>query len=580
MKKRSAIKEAILAKLIGKEERGVVVSLSGPWGSGKTHLWREIEMELRGQPNAPPCVYASLFGAVDVGDIKSILFNETILNPVVDKHATQAAQQVKKATGWIARNLPGLLKLADNAIGTDLISKNVDLTRYIPFSTIICLDDLERASESVRIEDVLGLANYLSEQRRCRLVLIMNEDHLAERYPKYETLVKAYRERVVSASVKIRADIPSVFDFFATPRSQSSTPETRTQIISHMDRVSSDNLRTLARIIERIDHVGDTTSSVLTPNHVAFVCALTVEDSEGKLQSQAFYEFHPAIVKFQLKEKLGTPDDAKRLAFHSRHFDGSSADYSFSPTLYDYVANGLLDRSTWKQEVENVVRSPIDDADRLMRLVYDLRFRFFNDQEHEKFIGAVRDLFTSSGRASAREIKTLFEASFLGAAWSRRPLPSDMYELAEYRIITAAREGDGSLDPTELLASRVEPVRRLINRYLDERKLVGLQSLQTQLYDLIWAGDLPHITALLTRPEHVAAGCSLQILAELHATKSKDRRFYFTVLHALARNHHLGGAEASDNLRTYVALLQGQNLENSDEPILEEVLQPLGLRRA
>src|SRR5262249_33728812 len=40
---------------------------------------------------------------------------------------------------------------------------------------LICLDDLERKGDGLKIKEVLGLASFLKEQRRCKIVLILND---------------------------------------------------------------------------------------------------------------------------------------------------------------------------------------------------------------------------------------------------------------------------------------------------------------------------------------------------------------------------------------------------------------------
>ena len=40
---------------------------------------------------------------------------------------------------------------------------------------IICLDDLERKGEKIKVREILGLASFLKEQRKCKVVLILND---------------------------------------------------------------------------------------------------------------------------------------------------------------------------------------------------------------------------------------------------------------------------------------------------------------------------------------------------------------------------------------------------------------------
>ena len=43
---------------------------------------------------------------------------------------------------------------------------------------IICFDDLERRGAGLSMNDVLGLASHLKEERKCKVVLILNDEKL------------------------------------------------------------------------------------------------------------------------------------------------------------------------------------------------------------------------------------------------------------------------------------------------------------------------------------------------------------------------------------------------------------------
>ena len=45
---------------------------------------------------------------------------------------------------------------------------------------IICFDNLERAGKGLAAKDVLGLITFLKEQRRCKVVMLLNQEALEE----------------------------------------------------------------------------------------------------------------------------------------------------------------------------------------------------------------------------------------------------------------------------------------------------------------------------------------------------------------------------------------------------------------
>jgi len=45
---------------------------------------------------------------------------------------------------------------------------------------IVCIDDLERKGDTLKIKDVLGLVSFLKEERRCKVVVILNDGAFEE----------------------------------------------------------------------------------------------------------------------------------------------------------------------------------------------------------------------------------------------------------------------------------------------------------------------------------------------------------------------------------------------------------------
>ena len=50
----------------------------------------------------------------------------------------------------------------------------------LPSDTIICMDDLERRGKNLSPKDVMGLISHLKEQKKCKVVLILNDEKLEE----------------------------------------------------------------------------------------------------------------------------------------------------------------------------------------------------------------------------------------------------------------------------------------------------------------------------------------------------------------------------------------------------------------
>lgn len=185
-----------------------VLSVSGRWGVGKTHLWNETLEANRASAPLRNYAYVSLFGMRSLDALTTAIVQSTVslngskLEPTFDSYlehlssfpgvielTKRAARKSTTVASKAASTLPYVGKLADLfAPGAALlISKQ-----------IICIDDVERAGQGLDMADVLGLVSSLCERKGCKVVLLLNEDALGEQSTKYRT----YIEKVVDQAVK------------------------------------------------------------------------------------------------------------------------------------------------------------------------------------------------------------------------------------------------------------------------------------------------------------------------------------------------------------------------------------------
>lgn len=184
--------ETILEDFVSSKEPGAIV-LRGPWGVGKTYLWQQrIVSKLLAKPWDKRYSYVSLFGINSLTELKTALAVATDefdldarkrrrLTAAPTRWFWRAWQWVSDALGLIPRSGTGLSKLFDR-IGF-----------YLVRDRIVCFDDIERHGKHLEIKDFLGLVSYLSEQRGCRIVVILNDGQLDAEDQK---VWDAHREKV------------------------------------------------------------------------------------------------------------------------------------------------------------------------------------------------------------------------------------------------------------------------------------------------------------------------------------------------------------------------------------------------
>jgi hypothetical protein len=163
----------VLESLV-REKNLRALSISGPWGVGKTHLIHEFaknSSELLREAKLK-FVYVSLFGLTSLQGVRSRI----------------AASSLSPVQLWLA-HIPLIAR-----IGWVDMSKVGDIARDVAEKALlknlfVVIDDLERAGEDLSSVSVVGLISELIEQCGCKCVLILNKEKLAKQINQMEEKV-------------------------------------------------------------------------------------------------------------------------------------------------------------------------------------------------------------------------------------------------------------------------------------------------------------------------------------------------------------------------------------------------------
>lgn len=166
--------------LFNPENNGNVIMLSGVWGSGKTHFWKNnIEPELEELAEQKKAyVYVSLYGKENTESIK----NEILLKAYDSvKKENRTLTRTASVFNTTIKYIPSVslfgAKIDLNSINHFFTSKKVNEAKeYLLDGGLICVDDFERKSENISLNDLFGLFTQLSQDMKCKMVLILNSD--------------------------------------------------------------------------------------------------------------------------------------------------------------------------------------------------------------------------------------------------------------------------------------------------------------------------------------------------------------------------------------------------------------------
>src|ERR1035441_7426501 len=194
-----ALVEQEIKRVLSTEEPEVMC-FSGRWGVGKTFAWNRFLKDMQGRIALKNYSYVSLFGVNSPDELKYSIFENSVgssavgLEPSLEtlkSNTTEIAERFGKKSLWFIQQLP---KVKSYVTGLGpvwfLAVKRM----------VICLDDIERHGKDLSVRDILGLVSLLKEQKRCKVVLILNDEALQEAHDKKE--FETYLEKVVDSFVR------------------------------------------------------------------------------------------------------------------------------------------------------------------------------------------------------------------------------------------------------------------------------------------------------------------------------------------------------------------------------------------
>ena len=242
------------------EDSTDVLALKGAWGVGKTYHWKKIVEKNKNQIKLPKYSYVSLFGITSLSELRIAIFVKT--QEVAKIETNQDRQiacnkwvvKVKKCYGFCKKSFSKSfwghksIKEIDVRLpyfGNIFKSISVGMEAIAPHlisETLICLDDFERLNDNrIQPDELLGFISELKTQKKCKVVLIFNEEKLGTKEDDY----RKYREKVI--------DIELLFAPTAAENAEVAFPAdlpNRKAIKEYAVSLDIKNIRILKKIVE------------------------------------------------------------------------------------------------------------------------------------------------------------------------------------------------------------------------------------------------------------------------------------------------------------------------------------------
>lgn len=180
-----------------------VLAIKGGWGVGKSYCWDKYIEEFKNDCALKSYSYVSLFGISSIDVLKQTTFLNTISTKSIGEKVNIKASSKQWAD--LLKNIK--IPVIDQYIsGVGEVFNSV--AQLAMKETIICFDDLERKSEGLSIKDFMGLVSYFKERKKCKVVLLLNEDAGDESFKDYQK----YKEKIVDKQIHFQPTVAECFD--------------------------------------------------------------------------------------------------------------------------------------------------------------------------------------------------------------------------------------------------------------------------------------------------------------------------------------------------------------------------------
>jgi hypothetical protein len=183
-------------------DRPVVIALKGGWGEGKTYFWKESIQKHRKKVS-----YASVFGAASILEIRErvLLASIPLPSPGSDKGRFRPVMDILQTAGSYISSIARGFGISPP---TSLAIRLLEAT-LLRDDRVVCLDDVERLSSSIGAETLLGYITELRDDRELKVVLIYNDEAIAES-PITREMFARYREKVVDREIRFVHDLDAI----------------------------------------------------------------------------------------------------------------------------------------------------------------------------------------------------------------------------------------------------------------------------------------------------------------------------------------------------------------------------------
>jgi hypothetical protein len=385
--------------------------LTGDWGSGKTyHIKNHVFPRLENETEFVPLI-VSLYGVADKNDIaRKVLFEYFDRK---GKDSNISTSSIAKNVQKLSEAIPFVKKYID--VEKFITGTGDNLFRFLPHDKLlICFDDLERVSDQLATNDILGVINQLVENKGSKVLVIANYNEIKGGL--------TFKEKTIEKTIHFTPNISAIIDSIINIYSDNSfknylkenkdfllktlNPNTKNEDDSKELKKLFSNIRTIKFAIEHFKYpfgiikkekdITDELTKTQLKSIWLFILSVSTEfrkpdcitfDDRKDLDKQAssFADFDFSNLSFesnQNEEVEVEPSYSEK--FKEKYYGRLSEQYVYHPELYDLITSSkVISEASFLDDLEksfNVKEGKIHPAHELLNSFMHGFWRFTNEE--------------------------------------------------------------------------------------------------------------------------------------------------------------------------------------------------------
>jgi len=238
------------------KRNGEILMLSGVWGSGKTHFWKnEIEQELIKdlKEKDKSYVFISLYGKDSIEELQNEIY-QLSYNFSIEEGSdivSSACSVFTKVTSFMPKiSVLGIeVELSQSAekVNAEKIKQQIEKgIGSLKDGGVICFDDFERKSSKIDLNDLFGFITNLTEIFLTKTIIITNQEFFKEKDSEVFSRIK---EKSVNKFLLLDPTVDELFETIYKDK-YSALDDYKSEILRAIKITEEKNARIFIQVLD------------------------------------------------------------------------------------------------------------------------------------------------------------------------------------------------------------------------------------------------------------------------------------------------------------------------------------------